>query len=420
VGEYTHPTSADSFDTGWKPVPQKKGLFMGFASGSVSFRRFAVVGKAPKTVDQDLLDKLAEHALREQEFGVPEEVAYGWNGGRHVFDGLFSFENNVYADALHFAMRIDTNKVPSEMKKAWQIMEEEAVAKGNPSGFISKNQKKEVKDTVKRKMDEDLRSGKFRRSKLLPVLWDLSTQTLFCSATGATLEKLAEIFERSFGLELQPLSSGSLGLRLLEPHARKRDYEDMRPTRFVPGPEGEGQVPDYPWVAKGAEPKDFVGSEFMLWLWHEADARKATVEIENAEVTLFIDKSLDLDCAYGQTGKDSLRGDGPSRMPEARDALRTGKLPRKMGLILDVNKQQYTLSLAGDSLAVGAAKLPDVEEADSPRVLFEERVGMLRDLCRTIDGMFETFLKVRTTSAWEGQVSAMRRWILKPEKAVAA
>jgi hypothetical protein len=337
-----------------------------------------------------------------------------------VFDGQFSFEHNVYADAVHFALRLDTNKVPGDVKKAWQIMEEEAVAKNNPSGFISKNQKSEVKDTIRRKMDEDLRSGKFRRSKLLPILWDLPTQTLFCSATGASFEKLAEIFERTFGLDLQPLTSGSLGLSLLAPKARKRDYEDLRATRFVSGPEGESQVPDYPWVAKGAEPKDFLGNEFLLWLWHEADARTSHIPIEKGEVTVFIDKSLDLDCAYGQTGKDTLRGDGPSRMPEARDALRTGKLPRKAGLILDVNRQQYVLTLSGDSMAVGAAKLPDVEEAESPRVFFEERVGLLRDLCTTIDGLFEAFLKVRTTGSWESQVGSIRRWIAKMEKAAAA
>ena len=51
---------------------------MGFASGSVSFRRFAVVGKQPEAIDQDLLDKLAEHALKPGEFGVPEEEEYGW------------------------------------------------------------------------------------------------------------------------------------------------------------------------------------------------------------------------------------------------------------------------------------------------------------------------------------------------------
>src|ERR1700733_8066247 len=175
---------------------------MGFASGTVSFRRFAVIGKSPKSVDQNLLDNLETHALREQEFGVPEEIEYGWCGGRHVFDTQFSFEHNVFADALHFALRLDTNKVPGELKKAWQMLEEEAVAKDNPSGFISKNQKRDVRDTIHRKMEEDLRTGKFRRSKLVPMLWDLPTQTLYCSATGKSFEQLAEIFERSFGLEL--------------------------------------------------------------------------------------------------------------------------------------------------------------------------------------------------------------------------
>ena len=159
---------------------------MGFASGSVSFRRFAVVGDAPDTPDQALLDALAEHALKAGEFGVPEEVEYGWGGGRHVLDGNFSFEHNVFADALHFALRVDTNKVPGDLKRAYQMMEEEAVAAGNPSGFISKNQKKDVKDTIRQKVDEELKSGKYRRSKLLPVLWDLPTRTLYCSATGSS------------------------------------------------------------------------------------------------------------------------------------------------------------------------------------------------------------------------------------------
>src|SRR5205807_1257367 len=122
---------------------------------------------------QTLLDKLSEHALRPSEIGIPEEVEYGWSGGAHVFDAAFNFEHNVFADALHFALRIDTNKVPGELKKAYQIMEEEATAAGNPSGFISKSQKRDVKETVRLKVEDELRSGKYRRSKLVPVLWDL-------------------------------------------------------------------------------------------------------------------------------------------------------------------------------------------------------------------------------------------------------
>jgi hypothetical protein len=394
---------------------------MGFASGSVSFRRFMVAGKSPKSVEQSHLDALAEHALRPTEIGMPGEEEYGWCGGRHVLDGTFSFDHNVYADALHFALRVDTNKVPSELKKAWSMMEEDAVAAENPSGIISKNQKKDVKDSVRKKIEDELRAGRFRRSKLLPVLWDVPSQTVYCAAGGKSFEKLAEIFERTFGLELVPMSAGSLGLRVSEDRGKRRDYEDFRPTRFVSGPEGESQQPEYPWVAKGPQPKDFLGNEFMLWLWHEAEARTGVIATETSgDVTIYIDRILDLDCAYGRTGRDTLKGDAPTRMPEARDALRSGKLPRKAGMIIDANRQQYTFSLSAEQFSFGTAKLPDVEDAESPRVVFEERVTLLRDLCAAIDGLFEAFLKLRGSGAWEGHVNGVRRWITQPVKATAA
>ena len=396
---------------------------MGFASGSVSFRRFAVIGEQPDAIDQDLLDKLAAQALKVGELGLPEEVEYGWCGGRHVLDGNFSFEHNVYAEALVFAMRVDTNKVPGELKRAYAIMEEEAIAATNPSGFISKSQKRDVKDAIRKRMDEELREGRYRRSKMIPIVWDLPSQTVYCSASGKTMEQLMELFERSFGLTLHPLSAGSIALRMLEPKGKRRDYEDFRPTRFVPGPGGEGEYPEYPWVLKGPEPKDFLGNEFLLWLWQQAEGKHQGVTMAAGEVAVMIDKSLDLDCAYGQSGKDSLRGDGPHRMPEARDALRTGKLPRKAGMILECSGVQFSLNFNAETFAIGSAKLPDIEEAETPRVVFEERIALLRTLSQTMDGMFEEFLKVRASSAWEGRTSDARRWILtsgqKPIAAVA-
>jgi len=380
---------------------------MGFSSGSVSFKRYAVVGAQPKAVDQSMLDRLDEHALRPRDSGVPEEVEYGWSGGRHVLDTSFSFEHNVYADALSLGLRVDTNKVPSELRQAYTLMEEEAVAASNPSGFISKNQKRDVKDVVRRKVADDLRSGRFRRSKLFPVLWDFPSNTLFCAANSSTEEKLLELFERTFELKLLAISSGTLALRLLEPRGKRRDYEDVRPTRFANGPEGESQTPDYPWVAKGPEAKDFLGNEFLLWLWHEADARSGAI----GNATVFIDRMLDLDCAYGQSGRDTLKADGPGRMPEAADALQTGKVPRKAGIVMDVDGMQFNFNLNAETLGISSLKLPEVEEAETPRVLFEERVAMLRGFCKSMDAMFEAFLKIRGSGAWEGQTSAMRRWI---------
>jgi hypothetical protein len=366
-----------------------------------------VVGAQPKFVDKSMLDRLDEHALRPRDPGVPEEVEYGWNGGRHVLDTSFSFEHNVYADALSFGLRVDTNKVPGELKQAYILMEEEAVAATNPSRFISKNQKRDVKDVIRRKVDDDLRSGRFRRSKLIPILWDFPSNTLYCAANSSTEEKLLELFERTFELKLLAISSGTLALRLLEPRGKRRDYEDVRPTRFANGPEGESQAPDYPWVAKGPEAKDFLGNEFLLWLWHEADVRSGAI----GNATVFIDRMLDLDCAYGQSGRDTLKADGPGRMPEAADALQTGKVPRKAGIVMDVDGMQFNFNLNAETLGISGLKLPEVEEAETPRVLFEERVAMVRGFCKSIDAMFEAFLKIRGSGAWEGQTSAMRRWI---------
>jgi len=394
---------------------------MSFASGSLSFRRFAVEGASPSTVDQELLDALSEHALRPAEMGIPPEVEYGFSGGRHVLDDQFSFDKNVFADCACFGLRIDTNRIPAELKRAYETMEEEAIAAGNPSGFISKRQKKDLKEVIRARLDKDLRSGKFRRSRLAPILWDLPAKLVYSPASGPIQEKLLEIFDRTLNCTLTPLSAGSLALRHLESRSRRRDYEDARPTRFVIGPEGESHHPEYPWTIRGPQPKDFFGNEFLLWLWHESETRDGSIAAESAgEVAVFIDRTLDLDCAYGQSGRDLFRATGPGKMPEAREALRSGKIPRRLGMVLDAFKQQFTFAFNAENFAFSSVKLPDVEEAQTPRVLFEERIALLRDLCRAADALYETFLKVRCSSAWEARVAAIRRWILKSPKPVAA
>jgi hypothetical protein len=399
---------------------------MGFATGSVTFRRFLVVGEQPAGIDQAMLDRLSENALRPGDVGVPEEIEYGWCGGRHILDDAFGHEHNVFADCLHVALRVDTNRVPADLRRAYTLMEEEGVAASNPSGFISKMQKRDARDAVRRKLEDELRSGRHRRSRMIPILWDLPGQMLYTSGSQASIEKLTELFERTFGLALSPLGAGAMALRMFEDRGRRRDYEDFRPTRFVPGPDGEGQWPEYPWVAKGPEPKDFLGNEFLLWLWHRAEIGDGEIALAGdsggpREVSLQIDRSLDLDCAFGQTGRDSLRGSAPARMPEARDALRSGKVPRRAGLELSAAGQEYNLTLNCETLGCTGTKLPEVEDAESPRVLFEERISLIRDLAKAIDGLFAAFLKVRASSSWEGQTSAIRRWIIaSTPKAVAA
>jgi hypothetical protein len=298
-------------------------------------------------------------------------------------------------------------------------MEQDAASAASPDGHASRGQRRQARESARRRIEEAERSGRHRRTRMTPLLWDLPGQSVYCSASGQTRQRLFELFERTFSLGLVLLSAGELALRMLEAGGRRRDYEDLRPTRFVHGPAGESEWPEYPWTAIGPQPKDFLGNEFLLWLWHEAQAADGTIPIAGGpqgsaaqSAAIVIEKRLVLDCAFGQTGKDVLSGGTPAQSSEALDGLRSGKLPRSAGLTVEAFGQQYSLTISAESLACTTVRLPEVPEAESPRVLLEERISLLRDLSRAIDGMFGSFLKLRTSSGWESHTTAIRRWIV--------
>ena len=381
---------------------------MGFDSGAIAFTRFNVVGKdVPHLPDEAMLEKFAGLALKPNE-ETTSEVDYGWTGGRHVYDGNFSVGNCVYNDCVHVGFRVDTNRVPSEIKKAYVAMEESAAAEKNPSGFASKKQKKDAKETAGRQIDADLASGKYRRMKMTNVLWDVPNGVVYAAVSLSMREQLQELFERTHGLTLEPITAGNLAMHRLETFGMRRQYEDLGPTRFA----ASDMQAEYPWTAKGDTAKDFIGNEFLMWLWHEAGTRGGEVKISaDQALTVMFSKTLDLDCSFGTSGKTSLKLEVPTEMAEAFDALRSGKVPRKTGLTIALHGQLYTLSFGGEMLSFSGLKLPEVEKADSARVLFEERITLLRDFVQGFDKTYDAFLKLRASESWNGYVDGVRRWM---------
>ena len=81
------------------------------------------------------------------------------------------------------------------------------------------------------------------------------------------------------------------------------------------------------------------------------------------------------------------------------------------GLTVALHGQLYTLSLSAETLSISGMKLPEIEKADSPRVLFEERITLLRDFMKGFDQMFDAFLKQRAGDSWQNHVEQTRKWI---------
>ncbi len=416
---------------------------MSFDAGRVTFCRLRVVGDAPTTADETALAILQEFAFVEAELGAPDEVEAGFITGEHLYDTQFTYEKNGFEGRLRFALRLDTHKVPSDVKQAHRRLHEASLLaqRDNPTGFLSRREKREAAELADRALHDKLVAGQFRRSKSIDVLWDLTTQTIFfASSSPAAIEQLTSKMHEAFNVELERLSAGGMALALLQQQGLTREHEDLRPTPFTPAPahaadadQADGvprdpAIPFIPWAAGSVDHKDFLGNELLIWLWHHTEVDGGAVHVPSPrghgsdELALVIDKALDMECAWGITGKQTLRGDGPSRLIEAGEALACGKWPRKMGLLLaDVaDEMQWELNLQGDQAIISAMKLPDGEETNTAREQLDQRLRLICRAGQMLDGLMASFLRERASDRWPTVSGKIRAWIRQRRKGAAA
>jgi hypothetical protein len=125
-------------------------------------------------------------------------------------------------------------------------------------------------------------------------------------------------------------------------------------------------------------------------------------------------RTLTLECPRGQTGHETISHDGPTRLPEAKRAVQSGKLPRKAGLTVVRHDRQYELTLHAETLAVTGAKLPPPsDDATDPRARLEERADLLRSLVESLDLVYDAFGRVRFGPDWEAVLPRMQRWLAR-------
>jgi hypothetical protein len=386
---------------------------MGFFTGRVTFVRFKVAGRSPGMFGPEHLDRLAAQAIGKQRVADADGVEVGWTAGDHILDTSFDLAKNIVNDTLHFALRVDQHKLPSELLRAYAAVELEALASANPSGHASQKQRRQARDTARERLEQEAADGRFLRRKAYPVLWDALSHELLVGTTAITvIDRLHTLFQQTFGVGFELLSAGRQAFLLAEARSQTRGVDDARPAVFVPGVTPS----DLAWVPDDAS-RDFLGNEFLLWLWYTLDADGDTIRLsDGSEAAVMLARSLALECPRGVTGKESISSDGPARLPEAKRAIQAGKLPRKAGLTVVRHDQQYELTLQAESLAVSGARLPTTEEGED-RARLEERVGQLRHLIETLDLIYDAFGKVRVGEGWPRELVKVQKWLQKEDRA---
>jgi hypothetical protein len=121
-------------------------------------------------------------------------------------------------------------------------------------------------------------------------------------------------------------------------------------------------------------------------------------------------RTLSLECPLAETGKETISHESPIRLPEAKHAVRLGKLPRKSGLTLNRHDEQYDLTLTAETLGVSSAALPKLD-SDTFAEQRQDRVDQIRHLTESIDMLFGAFVERRISPNWPADLKKLRAWL---------
>ena len=155
------------------------------------------------------------------------------------------------------------------------------------------------------------------------------------------IDRLMSLFKNTFGFSFDASTAGRRAYQLAELHQRSRNVDDASPSAFIPGV----SPTDVAWVLDEAS-RDFFGNEFLLWLWFYLETQDDSFKLtDGSEVTVMLARTLTLECPRGQTGHETISHEGPTSLPEARRAIQSGKMPRKVGLTLVRHDLQYEFTL---------------------------------------------------------------------------
>jgi hypothetical protein len=385
---------------------------MGFFSGRVTFARYHVNGPAAGLFGPEHLERLQAHAIGKQRVAAADGVEVGWTAGDHILDTNFALEKNIVNDTLHCCIRIDSQKLPADLLRAYAQIDLQALAAANPSGLPSARQRREARESARDRIEEEAKDGRFLRRKAYPILWDAQLNELLVGTTAVTvLDRLHTLFQQTFGFSFEPLGAGRQAFRLAETRQQTRNVDDAKPAPFVPGTSPS----EIAWLLDETS-RDFLGNEFLLWLWFLLDSETDVIPLgDGSEVVVMLDRTLVLECPRGQTGRETITSEGPTRLPEARRAVQAGKLPRKVGLTLVRHDHQYELTLQAETLAVSGAKLPAPEATDD-RARLEERITQLRHLLETLDLLYDAFSQRRASDLWAKELARVQKWLQRDDR----
>jgi hypothetical protein len=168
------------------------------------------------------------------------------------------------------------------------------------------------------------------------------------------------------------------------------------------------------------EGRRFMGREFIVWLWFESELQETNLQPTGVDpLALWLEAQITL---VLEKEESRLKGAIPASSPEAKEALRQGKLPKEAKMRAVRGEREFVWTLKADTLALSGLKLPtQLKKTDEKHEVFYERMMLLEDLEASLAALYADFVHLRLSDEWDDDiVPLMQNWAYgeKPDSSV--
>ena len=353
---------------------------MGLLKGSFTFARFHVDGQLPQAFLNFVNSRIKANSFR----NVPkstEEKRLGWVSLTDILDTDFENSNYALGDYLIFSLRIDCKLIPPKLMKIKLMEEERRFLVQSGKNRINKQMASGIKDKVKLELLTKLDAI----PSFYDVCWAVGKNTIyFSSLADKVTDDFVDLFKKTF----------SSNLRRFSPQENNLITKESESTKAV----------------------SLIGREFLTWLWFKSEERNGRITSPNGEeVELHFLKRIALEAGEGEYSQGVVCHGIHAELKEGKEAIRQGKKVKEAGIKLIHNQNEWEFTFKADSFHFQSLKMPSTdwqETQEDPSGNLLERIYLIENAVKTIDSLYESFLRIRYSPQWEGkETKLLTKWL---------
>lgn len=362
---------------------------MALSSGKCSFRVFEFDADLPA----DILDSFRQRALPPLDT-LSEEPLVGWVSPLHLMDSEIVEATCRAGKYIHLNVSKAVRKVPGSLLRAYCKMEELAVMKENGVTSLSRADRKQIKDDLRKQM----------LPKMPPTLTgsdvaiDPEAHRLVTDSTADKQnERIQELFAECTHSVLKPMTPASVALRHFGVNVDELDV-----AMFTPDPKVDFAAND-------------PGLDFLTWLFyrHENGLGEFTLN-KSAPIVVALDGPVQLHLEGEGAHRTGLSDGDPLHSVEIQAALMAGKKIRSVKMLLKRGEEEFSFTLDGPTFTFRGAKLPKEDENRDDASKFADGMMHYQTLIEAFFGIYGIFLRERTDpEAWNAFIADFRKWLPK-------